>query len=145
MNPNLRFAQAVLGVTEGRSFGIIDTRDMPELVDAVRLLENAPGWTQRDTDGMTAWCRAYLTWLLESKNGTEERAATNNHGTFYDEQVAALALFVGDTALARKTIDESGTSRIANQIDADGKQKRELDRTRPVSPLLSSSQQRLQN
>ena len=41
MNPNLNFAQAVLGVTEGRSFGIIDTRDMPELVDAVRLLENA--------------------------------------------------------------------------------------------------------
>ena len=83
-------------------------------------------------DGMTAWCRAYLTWLLTSKNGTEERATTNNHGVFYDEQVAALALFVGDSALARKTIGESGTNRIASQIDADGKQKRELDRTRPL-------------
>lgn len=60
----------------------------------------------------------------------------NNHGVFYDEQVAALALFVGDTALARKTIGESGKSRIANQIDADGKQKRELDRTHPLHYTL---------
>jgi hypothetical protein len=119
MNPNLNFAQAVLGVSEGRSFGIIDTRDMPALVDALRLLDGAPGWTARDTDGMVAWCRAYLAWLLESKNGTEERATTNNHGVFYDEQVAALALFVGDTALARKTSDERQES-IASQIDAEG-------------------------
>jgi len=136
MNPNLNFAQAVLGVTEGRSFGIIDTRDMPALVDAVRLLDGAPGWTARNTDRMVVWCRAYLTWLLESKNGTEERGTTNNHGVFYDEQVAALALFVGDTVLARKTIGESGKSRIASQIDADGKQKRELDRTRPLHYTL---------
>ncbi|HTE44258.1 MAG TPA: alginate lyase family protein, partial [Gemmatimonadaceae bacterium] len=132
MNPNLNFAQAVLGVTDGRSYGIIDTRDMPALVDALRLLDGAPGWTASDAGGMVVWCRAYLTWLLESKNGTEERATTNNHGVFYDEQVAALALFVGDTALARKTIDESAKARIASQIDADGKQKRELDRTRPL-------------
>ncbi|HEY2165052.1 MAG TPA: alginate lyase family protein [Gemmatimonadaceae bacterium] len=136
MNPNLRFAQAVLGVTEGRSYGIIDTRDMPELVDALRLLEQAPAWTRADMDGMVAWCRAYLIWLLESKNGTEERAATNNHGVFYDEQVAALALFVGDTALASKTIGESGKARIASQIGADGKQQRELDRTRPLHYTL---------
>jgi hypothetical protein len=132
MNPNLNFAQAVLGVSEGRSFGIIDTRDMPALVDALRLLDGAPGWTASDMNAMVRWCRAYLTWLLESKNGTEERATTNNHGVFYDEQVAALALFVGDTALAKKTIGESAKSRIASQIDGDGKQKRELDRTRPL-------------
>ncbi|MEO8620206.1 MAG: alginate lyase family protein [bacterium] len=132
MNPNLRFAQAVLGVTEGRSFGIIDTRHMPELVDALRLLEGAPAWTQRDMDGMVAWCRGYLTWLSESKNGIEERNTTNNHGVFYDEQIAALALFVGDSTRARSAIGESGTYRISSQIDAEGKQKRELDRTRPL-------------
>ncbi|MDB4915215.1 MAG: glycosyl hydrolase family 88 [Gemmatimonadetes bacterium] len=132
MNPNLRFAQAVLGVNEGRGIGIIDARDMPDLVDALRLLEKAPAWTSQDAGGMVAWCRAYLTWLTNSKNGGEERAATNNHGTFYDEQVAALALFVGDTALAKMTIGESGAQRIAVQIDADGKQKQELERTRPL-------------
>jgi hypothetical protein len=136
MNPNLNFAQAVLGVSDGRSFGIIDSRHMPELVDAVRLLENAPGFTRADHDGMVAWCRGYLGWLEESKNGTQERDATNNHGTFYDEQVVALALFVGDTALARRTVLESEAKRIASQIDADGKQKREIERTRPLHYTL---------
>jgi hypothetical protein len=46
----------------------------------------------------------------------EERAATNNHGVFYDEQVAALALFVG-TALRRAI---GRRKPIASQIDADG-------------------------
>jgi len=132
MNPNLRFAQAVLGVTEGRGVGIIDTRHLPQLVDALRLLEGAPGWTTADHDGMVAWCRAYLRWMLESKNGAEERAATNNHGTFYDEQIAALALFVGDIATVRTTLRESAASRIGSQIDAAGKQPEELARTRPL-------------
>ena len=132
MNPNLRFAQAVMGVSEGRGIGIIDTRHMPDLVDALRLLDGAPGWTAADRDAMLAWCRAYLTWLVESANGKEEGAALNNHGTFYDEQVAALALFVGDSARARATIGASGTARIAAQIAGDGKQPLELERTRPL-------------
>jgi hypothetical protein len=136
MNPNLNYAQAVLGVTDGRSFGIIDTRHMPELVDAVRLLESAPGFSRQDHDGMVTWCRGYLAWLEQSPNGRKERDATNNHGTFYDEQVVALALFVGDTALARSTIMESEAKRIASQIGADGKQKRELERTRPLHYTL---------
>ena len=136
MNPNLNYAQAVLGVSEGRSFGIIDSRDMPALVDALRLLENAPSWYVRDMDGMVAWCRAYMKWLLESKNGTEERLTTNNHGVFYDEQVAALALFVGDSVLATRTIGTSARARIADQIDKDGKQNRELERTRPLHYTL---------
>ena len=136
MNPNLNYAQAVLGLTDGRSFGIIDSRHMPELVDAVRLLENAPGFSRQDHDGMVAWCRGYLTWLEESKNGMQERDATNNHGTFYDEQVVALALFVGDTSLARRTMMESESKRIASQIGADGKQRREMDRTRPLHYTL---------
>ncbi len=136
MNPNLNYAQAVLGVSEGRSFGIIDSRDMPALVDALRLLESSPSWNARDMDGMVTWCRAYMKWLLESKNGTEERLTTNNHGVFYDEQVAALALFVGDSALAKKTIGESAKARIADQVDKDGKQNRELERTRPLHYTL---------
>lgn len=136
MNPNLNFAQAVLGVSEGRSYGIIDSRDMPALVDAIRLLEMSPSWTRRDTDGMTKWCAAYMKWLLESKNGIEERKTVNNHGVFYDEQVVALALFVGDTAMARNTLNVSGKERISSQIDAEGKQPKELDRTRPLHYTL---------
>jgi hypothetical protein len=132
MNPNLNFGQAVLGVNDGRGTGIIDTRTLPQLVDAVRLLDGAPGWTAGDRDGMVAWSRDYLRWLLESPHGRDEQAATNNHGTFYDAQVAALALFVGDSALARRTIGVSATARLAAQVKPDGAQPLELERTRPL-------------
>jgi hypothetical protein len=136
MNPNLQFAQAVLGVNDGRGTGIIDTRVLPQLLDAIRLLDGSPDWTVADREGLIAWCRDYLTWLRESKNGKDERAADNNHGTWYDAQVAALALFVGDTAFAREVLDHDAKMRIAAQIAADGKQKLELERTRPLHYTL---------
>ncbi len=132
MNPNLEYAQAVLGVNNGRGIGIIDTRTIPDLVDAVRLLERSTSWTATDRAAMQAWCQAYLDWLLTSTNGKEERAAANNHGTFYDEQVAALALFVGDSVVARRALVESARGRIDSQIKADGTQPLELERTRPL-------------
>ena len=132
MNPNLRYAQAVLGVNDGRGTGIIDSRTLPDLVDAVRLLDGAPGWSVGDARAMAVWAKAYLGWLLESANGREEGAALNNHGTFYDEQIAALALFVGDSALARRTLGDGAKARIGSQIKADGKQPLELERTRPL-------------
>lgn len=136
MNPNLQFAQAIMGVSEGRSFGLIDSRTVPDLVDAVRILEDSPAWTRQDDAVMTSWCRQFMTWMLESKNGREERATTNNHGVFYDEQVASLALFVGDSAIAREILGTSARARIASQIDSAGKQQRELARTRPLHYTL---------
>jgi len=132
MNPNLRYAQAVLGVNDGRGTGIIDTRTLPDLVDALRLPDGAPGWAAADEQAMVAWTKSYLSWMLESANGREERAALNNHGTFYDAQIASLALFVGDSALALRTLDGDAKARIGSQIKADGRQPLELERTRPL-------------
>jgi hypothetical protein len=89
MNPNLNFAQAVLGVSPGRGIGIIDLRHVPALLDAVRILELSGKWGGNDASLLLKWCRDYLDWLKSSKNGKEERAAENNHGTFYDAQAAA--------------------------------------------------------
>lgn len=132
MNPNLRFAQAIPGVTEGRGIGIIDTRDMTSIVDDVALLRGAPGWSVDDERAMRDWCRTYLSWLQTSVQGREEAAAKNNHGTWYDAQTASLALFVGDTSLARHVIGVSAKARLAAQIAPDGKQPEELARTRPL-------------
>jgi hypothetical protein len=132
MNPNLRYAQAIPGVTDGRGIGIIDTRNMSTIVDDVLLLRTAPTWHASDEAAMRDWCRAYLAWLLTSVQGKEEDAQRNNHGTWYDAQVATLALFVGDTGLARGRIGESAKARLASQISPDGRQPNELARTRPL-------------
>ncbi len=132
MNPNAQYAQSIPGVSAGRGVGIIDLRHMPHLLDAIRLLEHGNALPAADRQALTSWFRDYLAWLRNSENGREERAAENNHGTWYDAQAASLALFVGDTAFARELIDVSARERIAAQIRPDGSQPHELERTRPL-------------
>lgn len=130
MNPHLNFGQAVPGKCDGRPTGIIDSRVLVYVVDAVKLLETSPQWSADDRAGMRAWCTAYLDWLLNDKFGREEAAAKNNHGTWCDAQVVALAIFVGRDEVARQTLTTSARQRIATQIEPDGRQPLELARTR---------------
>lgn len=130
MNPHLRYGQAIPGVTEGRGLGIIDTRPLTELVDSVGLLKGSTAWKDSDQKGLVAWFEAYLTWLLESDHGKEEAVQPNNHGTYYDVQVASFALFVGRKGLARETLNRSAERRLVPQIEPDGRQPWELRRTK---------------
>jgi hypothetical protein len=133
MNPNLRYGQAIPGVTEGRGIGLIDTRELSSITDAVGLLRTSKAWTLADDQAMQAWAREFLHWMRTSRQGQEESKATNNHGSWYDVQVVALAYFVGDSALAEETLRTSTIPRIAQQILPDGRQPRELERTRSLS------------
>jgi hypothetical protein len=129
MNPHLRFGQGIPGITEGRGIGIIETRDLPRLIDGVRRLQRSNAWTPSDESGLQSWMRGYLRWLVESEHGKEEGRNGNNHETWYDVQVAALALYTGEEGLAKRTL-EGVKGRIARQIEPDGRQPRELERTR---------------
>jgi hypothetical protein len=133
MNPNLNFGQGIPGQVDGRPMGIISTRAFVGVVDAIRLLRHSKSWSVADQKGMVAWMTQYLEWLQTNKLGIGEGEATNNHGTFYDTQVAALGAFVGKTDLAKKIVLDAREKRIAKQIDSDGKMPRELQRTKSFS------------
>ncbi|MGW7721457.1 alginate lyase family protein [Streptomyces chartreusis] len=132
MNPNLDHAQFIPCKYDGRAIGIIDfSQSYTSVLDAIALLETgAPGWSAKDRTAMAKWNTDFRDWLKNSDFGKQEAAATNNHGTFYDMQLAALAYATGDKDLARRTVLDSRTRRIAPQIAADGSQPQELARTR---------------
>jgi hypothetical protein len=129
MNPHLQFGQGIPGINDGRGIGIIETRSLVDLLDGLLLLAGSPAWTPGDEAGLQAWMRAYLRWLIESPHGKDESQNGNNHETYYDVQVASLALYTGQKDVARRALEIS-RGRIGRQIEPDGRQPRELERTR---------------
>ena len=129
MNPHLKFGQGIPGINDGRGIGIIETRGLPDLLDGIVLISDAGAWTKEDEAGLQAWMRAYLEWLLTSTYGQDEAKNGNNHETWYDVQAAGLALYTGQRDVAR-TVLERSRQRIDRQFEPDGRQPRELERTR---------------
>jgi hypothetical protein len=128
MNPNFNHAQAVPGRNTGRGTGMIESRSLADVCDAAGLLAASTNWTRADEEGLRAWMNGFVDWALTSANGREERAARNNHGTFYDAQIAHLALYGGRRELAREILSSAATNRLDTQIQPDGSQPLELAR-----------------
>lgn len=132
MNPHLKFGQAIPGRNDGRGSGIIDTRHFIRVLDAVRLLEKSNSWSEQDSVELTAWMREYLHWLRTSAAGKDEQDGHNNHGTWYDAQTAAIALYVGDKDLAKQIVAGAKAARVARCIEPDGRQPEEMARTKSL-------------
>ncbi|KAK1247668.1 hypothetical protein MKX07_000556 [Trichoderma sp. CBMAI-0711] len=132
MNPNLEHAQIIPCANTGRSIGIIDfSQEYTNVVDAVAILNSgpAPGWTKQDNSKFVDWNKRFLAWLADSPFGVEEASAQNNHGTFANMQIAALAVFTGNHSLAVQRT-EIAKDFIDSQITKNGSQPQELARTR---------------
>jgi hypothetical protein len=133
MNPNLNHGQFIPGINTGRGIGIIETRFIFKVLDALCLLERSNAWAKNDDIAMRAWLKEYLHWLTNHQYGIDESGEKNNHGTWYDVQTVSIALFLGETTTADNILREAQTKRSDVQIGSDGKQPLELSRTRSWS------------
>jgi hypothetical protein len=128
MNPNLDYAQGIPGINNGRGIGIIESRTLTGVADAIGLIEHSASWSVEDQISLIKWYKDYLDWLLTSKNGKEEHAAKNNHGTWYYVQVIDFAVFTGNKQKAKELAIES-KKLLDSQLTAKGQFPLELERT----------------
>jgi len=129
MNPHLRYAQSIPGIVDGRGIGIIDTRELWKVIDAAALIQ--PALSAAEMQALRDWFVQYAQWLSTSDNGKEEAAAKNNHGMFFDVQLALYWLYTGETGRARQLVFDAQTNRFAAQFDKRGWMPLELARTKP--------------
>lgn len=134
MNPNLDHAQVRPGWNHdrGNPAGVLDTRDFARVIDALRLLEDSPALTPAEHASVRAWFGLYLDWLLTAPNARAERAAANNHGTWYYAHVIPVARFVGREDVARELAREA-RDRLGTQFAPDGSQPEEIARADGLS------------
>jgi len=138
MNPNMRYANAIPGSHEGTSSGVMHSLIFGAMVDVIPALEASPAWTTDEQQQLRSWFTQFLTWLTQDKQGSKESDSTNNHGSWYDVQVVSIALYIGDTTLAKSILERSKEKRIARMIEPDGSQPLELNRTLSMGYTLFS-------
>jgi hypothetical protein len=132
MNPNATFAQGIPGRVAGRAEGVLDTFRLLRVVEGIGLLAPSQTLTKQEHAGLESWFSEYVSWMLTSPTGKEEGAAENNHGLWYDLQIAQFALFARRVDVAQAAIERVTQQRIGQQIEPDGKMPRELQRTRAL-------------
>jgi galactose mutarotase-like enzyme len=130
MNPNMNYAQAVPGRAEGRAEGVLDTSGFMKVIDAVGLIAPSGALSRNETAALEKWFGRYVDWMLTSRHGRAEQAAKNNHGLWYDAQIAHFALFARRPELAENVVLAFPRKRIATQFAPSGELPEELVRTR---------------
>ncbi|MGH9600481.1 MAG: alginate lyase family protein [Terracidiphilus sp.] len=136
MNPSLTYAQAIWGRTTGRGTGIIDTIHLIEVTRAARHLDKTGAMTAKEISGLKNWFAEYLNWMETSKNGKQEEAAKNNHGSCWAAQAAAFAAFTGNKETMALCRDRFKNVLLPTQLAPNGSFPLELSRTKPYSYSL---------
>jgi len=131
MNPNLDYAQAVLGKQTGSAFGVIDTLHLAELPVAVSFLEKSPAFPSGVDAGLKKWFTDYDGWITTATNGVKEMNALNNHSIACFVQLASFAKFTGDEKLLELCRTRFKEVLLPNQMTNNGSFPRELARTKP--------------
>jgi hypothetical protein len=131
MNPNLQYAQAVLGHDTGNAYGVIDTLHLVELPVAIRFLEKSPAFPPELDRGLKQWFANYTHWIMTAPNGIREMNNANNHSMACYVQLASFARFTGDSNVLAQARLRFQEVLLPNQMTNDGSFPLELKRTKP--------------
>ncbi|KZP15847.1 chondroitin AC/alginate lyase [Athelia psychrophila] len=135
MTPNLQYAQMNRGPTGqvGTHTGALDLKAMAKITSAILILRggNSPDWTIVLDTQMSNWTTHYVDWLTTSPIAYLEWTATNNHGTYFYNQLSSLYILLNDTTAAKNSTQFYFDGLYQTQINSTGDQPREAARTHP--------------
>ena len=132
VNPNINYGQGIPGELEGRRAGMIEWRRISTVVTTIQLLESNKVLSTDEMQILNTWLLNYYTWVKTNKMGIENDNGKQNHSTNYDYQLVGLAHYLGLNSEAISRLEAAKIKRITWQIDPDGKQPKEIGRTKSV-------------
>lgn len=140
MNPHLKHAQAIPGVSNGSVVGIIDTRVLPEMLNALYATDVQNSLDKNVLNGLNDWFSKYLVWLKESDFVNENLSKINNNiGTAYYMQIISFSKFINSQELEFEGNVKNGVYSLLNvQFGEDGTQNFESNRENSSVYTLSN-------
>ncbi len=136
MNPNLLYAQAIMGRVTGRGIGIIDTLHLAEVARAIEVLEALGYLSGEPMEAIEGWFANYMEWMTTHDYGISERDNGNNHSTCWAVQVGAFASLLENREQLEFCREFYKDTLLPNQMAQDGSFPRELGRTKPYGYSL---------
>lgn len=133
VNPNINFGQAHPGIAKGTKAGVHEWDGQSSIITALQMFEAKGVLPAAIKNGMTTWFSQYLNWLITEPMAIDAGFTRQNHANHYTYQVVGLMMYLNKIKDAKAVVEDAKMSRIADQIMPDGRQPRELGRTKSVS------------
>jgi len=133
MKPNLDYGQMHRGPgagQKGTATGLLDLKCMAKVASGILILREKKSalWTSDHESQMKNWTTSYLHWVETASISLAEEKATNNHGSYFANQVAALKIILEDMDGAKESLQKYFSGVFQGQIEASGEQPLEASR-----------------
>jgi len=133
MNPSLTYSGMVIGnsMEDLRIRGAtIDAHRLSIVTDLIQLLKTSTSWTIEIENAMVLWFDSLSDWFKTHPRGILQNTYNHNIKTSYMKQLCSYLCFCGKTQEAKNYLEDNIRSMLSAQIDVDGRQVLEMERTR---------------
>ena len=135
MYPNFEYAQVVPGQNnnKGRSYGIIEAYAFNNIIESIRLMDSRKPLNKKLHNNLKRWFKKFAQWMDYGVFSDELKMSNNNIGVAYDVILSNIYLFVGNKIRATEICNDFVRRRLYVQINDNGEQPKELERTKAFS------------